>query len=176
MRRRTGFLIFAAPLLYAHSVTAQPHGKTCESLAQELKLPNGKITSAEVVPAGGFVQPNLKPDEKPSPTFKTTPAFCRVMATLTAVPCRPSTASERSRCCTSRSWRGRKKNRSRKPWAARSRRPSAGRASRLRSRRRAARTPSDCRAARVSRTAECRFRKGAARRFAASALAAFIEV
>ncbi len=86
MRRRVGFLLLAAPLLYVHSVTAQPSGKTCESLAQGLALSDGKITSAEVVPAGGFVQPNLKPDEKPSPTFKTTPAFCRVTATLTPTP------------------------------------------------------------------------------------------
>jgi hypothetical protein len=34
------------------------------------------------VPAGAFVPPNLKPDEKVPPIFKSTPAFCRVMATL----------------------------------------------------------------------------------------------
>lgn len=86
MRSRVVLLLLAAALLPAHSVTAQPQGKTCESVAQGLALSDGKITSADVVAAGAFVQPNLKPDEKPSPVFKRTPEFCRVRATLTPTP------------------------------------------------------------------------------------------
>jgi hypothetical protein len=83
--RRRHLLMFVAPFLSAISAIAQPQGKSCDSLAQ-VALPGGKITSAEVVAAGAFIPPNLKPDEKPSPTFKAAPAFCRVTATLKPTP------------------------------------------------------------------------------------------
>ena len=51
MRPRFALLLLAAPCLSAIVATAQPQGKSCESLAQ-LALPDGKITSAEVVAAG----------------------------------------------------------------------------------------------------------------------------
>ena len=85
MRSQTVLLVVAAALLSAISAGAQTQGNSCESLAH-VALPDGKITSAEVVAAGTFVQPNLKADEKPWPGFKTTPAFCRVTATLTPTP------------------------------------------------------------------------------------------
>ncbi|MBV8672906.1 MAG: tannase/feruloyl esterase family alpha/beta hydrolase [Acidobacteriaceae bacterium] len=88
MRRRFVLLVVAAGCLPATLATAQepPQGKNCEGLAQTLTLPDGKITSAEVVAAGAFVQPNLRPDEKPWPGYKITPAFCRVRATLAPTP------------------------------------------------------------------------------------------
>ncbi|MBV8629430.1 MAG: tannase/feruloyl esterase family alpha/beta hydrolase [Silvibacterium sp.] len=88
MRLRLISLIFAAACLPTAFATGQepPQGKNCTGLAQTVTLPDGKITSAEVVPAGSFVPPGLKPDEKPWPGYKTTPAFCRVRVTLTPTP------------------------------------------------------------------------------------------
>ena len=58
----------------------------CESLAS-LKLPDGKITSADVVAAGAFTPPGaggmLSGGPGGNAAFKATPAFCRVTATLT---------------------------------------------------------------------------------------------
>jgi Tannase and feruloyl esterase len=82
MRHRIVLLLLATAFLHAHSARAQTQGKTCEGLAQGLGISDGKITSAEVVAAGAFVQPGLKPDEKPPAVYATTPAFCRVTATL----------------------------------------------------------------------------------------------
>lgn len=82
MRRRLIFLLLAASALYVHPALAQPDAKSCASLAQ-ISLPNGHVTSAQVVSAGAFVQPGLKPDEKPPAVYAVTPAFCRVTATLT---------------------------------------------------------------------------------------------
>ncbi|MBV8115482.1 MAG: tannase/feruloyl esterase family alpha/beta hydrolase [Silvibacterium sp.] len=86
MRRHLVLLVVAAACLSALSAEAQPPGKSCQSLAQGLALSDGKITFAEVVAAGAFVPPGLKQDEKQSPVFKSTPAFCRVTATLTPTP------------------------------------------------------------------------------------------
>lgn len=56
--------------------------QNCAGLLQ-LSLPNAKVTSAEIVAAGAFTPPDLKPDEKVPRLYRTVPAFCRVRATLT---------------------------------------------------------------------------------------------
>ena len=65
---------------------------SCESLAS-LKLPDGKITSAEVVAAGAFAPPGpggiLAGGPGGNAGFRNAPAFCRIAATLT-----PSTDSD----------------------------------------------------------------------------------
>jgi hypothetical protein len=72
------FCPFLVPCLtWAVDAPAQP----CSSL-KKLALSKVTITLAEPVAAGVFVPPNLKPDEKVSPLYKATPAFCRVTATL----------------------------------------------------------------------------------------------
>jgi feruloyl esterase len=59
------------------------HAATCSDLAA-LALPATAITSAQVVEAGGFVPPASRAANRDaSPTYKSLPAFCRVMATLT---------------------------------------------------------------------------------------------
>src|SRR5271170_1965097 len=84
-------VVLAAAALLVHRATAQPQvqrdidTKSCTNLAQTA-LPAGHITAAQVVPAGAFIQPGLKPDEKPPAVYATTPAFCRVTATLTPSP------------------------------------------------------------------------------------------
>jgi feruloyl esterase len=69
------------------ALVAEPAGGTsCESVSK-LSLPNTAITSAQVVPAGEFVQPAGRGPAPlgrgPAPSFKDLPAFCRVRATLT---------------------------------------------------------------------------------------------
>jgi hypothetical protein len=84
-------ILLAALALPVHHVTAQQQvqrnveTKTCENLPHT-SLPGGHITSAQAVAAGRFVQPGLKPDEKPPAVYAATPAFCRVTATLTPTP------------------------------------------------------------------------------------------
>jgi len=67
----------------AGAATGDPVG-SCASLKQ-LLLPNVSITVAEPIAAGMFEPPH-KPDEKVPALYKSTPAFCRVMATLTPTP------------------------------------------------------------------------------------------
>jgi len=59
---------------------------SCESLAS-LKLPDGKITSSEVVAAGAFAPPGpggiLAGGSGGNAVFRNAPAFCRIAATLT---------------------------------------------------------------------------------------------
>ena len=50
---------------------------SCESLAA-LAVPEAKITTAQVVAAGGFAPPARRPD-----AYRNVPEFCRVAATLT---------------------------------------------------------------------------------------------
>ncbi len=69
-----GIVLFAAPAAAA----------SCESVAS-LVLPDGKITSAALVAAGEFTPPRGLMMGGPA-VFKTTPAFCRVTATLTPSP------------------------------------------------------------------------------------------
>src|SRR5271170_456654 len=92
MRHRVVLLILiAAAALTVHRAYAQQpvqrdiDAKSCTNLAQTT-LPDGRITSAQVVAAGAFVQLGLKPDEKQPAVYATTPAFCRVRATLTPSP------------------------------------------------------------------------------------------
>ena len=90
MRPRIVLLIVAAACLHAVFAMAQEprQGRNCEGLPQPA-LPDGKITSAELVTRGSFVPPNLKADEKPAPVFAAMDDFCRVRATLT-----PTSSSE----------------------------------------------------------------------------------
>jgi Tannase and feruloyl esterase len=53
----------------------------CADLKQAA-LPHASITLAETVAAGAFTPPGLKKDEKVPHLYATTPAFCRVVATL----------------------------------------------------------------------------------------------
>lgn len=80
MRKRLCLLLvlFSIPALVW---AADSPGPNCAHL-QKLTLPNVTITVAAPVAAGAFVPPNLKPDEKIPPLYKSTPAFCRVTATL----------------------------------------------------------------------------------------------
>ena len=72
-----GFLVMAGPAA----------AKDCADLAGAA-LPQGKVTAAILVPAGGF-QPAAAPGAPPgvlATGFKSLPAFCRIQATLTPTP------------------------------------------------------------------------------------------
>ena len=88
MRNRSLFLLLFVSVTSTAVAWGVDHGapmKTCESLKQ-LVLPNASITLAETVAAGGFTPPDLKKGEKVPALYKTTPAFCRVVATLKPTP------------------------------------------------------------------------------------------
>src|SRR5262245_61956309 len=72
-----GTAIIALTILFgaAPAKAATP----CEKLAH-IALPNATLDSAQLVPAGAFVQPGGR---GPASTFANLPAFCRVSATLT---------------------------------------------------------------------------------------------
>ena len=79
----------AATALAALLATAAPAAaKDCADLAGSA-LPNGHVTAATLIPAGGF-QPPPSPFGPPpgvaAAGFKGLPAFCRVQATLTPTP------------------------------------------------------------------------------------------
>jgi hypothetical protein len=82
MRDRSPWLFLAALLVFSTLFSADAGATSCASLEQ-LALPHATITVAASVAPGMFVPPVLKPDEKIPPQFKTAPAFCRVVATLT---------------------------------------------------------------------------------------------
>src|SRR5579862_814196 len=71
-------LLFFGVLLMAVPASAA----TCESLTN-LKLPDTKITSAEVEAAGAFTPPAPGGNAAAASQFSTLPAFCRVTVTLT---------------------------------------------------------------------------------------------
>ena len=79
-----GAIAFAGVLAVGSSAAA----KDCAELAGAA-LPQGKVTSATLVPAGGF-QPPASPFGPPpgvaASGFKALPAFCRIQATLTPSP------------------------------------------------------------------------------------------
>jgi feruloyl esterase len=56
-------------------------GDSCESLVK-LALDHGKVTTSEVVPAGGFRTAGTNGGAQNATRFATLPAFCRVAATL----------------------------------------------------------------------------------------------
>jgi feruloyl esterase len=76
--------VFGAMLALASPASA----KDCSELAGAA-LPQGKVTAATLVPAGGF-QPPPSPFGPPpgvaAAGFKALPAFCRIQATLTPTP------------------------------------------------------------------------------------------
>jgi Tannase and feruloyl esterase len=84
MRNRLLLLVlpaaFTCSTLAWGADTGAPAGK-CSDLKQ-LTIPNASITSAENVAAGAFSPPDLKAGDKVPQLYKTTPAFCRVLATL----------------------------------------------------------------------------------------------
>lgn len=55
---------------------------TCDSLAT-VRLSNGTVTHAGLVPAGSFAPPGAGATAVANPVFKTLPEFCRVTASLT---------------------------------------------------------------------------------------------
>jgi hypothetical protein len=83
---RNRLLLLLLPAVFICSTLAwsadsvAPAGK-CAGLKQ-MALPNATITLAEDVAAGGFSPPDLKAGDKVPHLYKTTPAFCRVLATL----------------------------------------------------------------------------------------------
>ena len=68
-------------LVLACAIASPAFAASCESLAS-LALPNTTITSAQIVPAGQFSQPNATGKGKGANAFKELPEFCRVAATL----------------------------------------------------------------------------------------------
>ncbi len=72
-------LLGAAALDTVTAAPAAPIG--CASLAP-MKLMNGRVLSAEAVPAGAFAAPGAS-NPTATAAFKTLPAFCRVTLTLT---------------------------------------------------------------------------------------------
>lgn len=81
MPNRACLLLACSFLPSTFSFSADSPARTCASLKQ-LALSNVTITLAEPVAAGMFTPPDLKPDEKVPAFYKSTPAFCRVAATL----------------------------------------------------------------------------------------------
>src|SRR5688572_18757697 len=75
------FRMTCAISVLAWLLAAPAFAAPCDSLATEA-LKDGKITAAQIVPAGQFSQPGDRPAGGANP-FKDLPAFCRVAATLT---------------------------------------------------------------------------------------------
>jgi feruloyl esterase len=86
MRRVFFFFLTALWLAPVFGSAVRAAQQSCESLAQ-LALPDTKITLAQTVPAGAFVQPAV-PSPVPStpPSYKDVPAFCRVAAEISPTP------------------------------------------------------------------------------------------
>lgn len=81
MRNRACWLLGCSFLLSTLTWAADSPAVSCASL-KHLAVPDLTVTVAEPVAAGMFVPPNLKPDQKVPQAYKTTPAFCRVAATV----------------------------------------------------------------------------------------------
>ena len=78
--------VFAFAVLLPAVLSSQqpsPAAPSCERLAETLKLPNTKVTSAQTIAAGRFTAPGRGGE---SPAFAALPAFCRVELTLTPSP------------------------------------------------------------------------------------------
>ena len=76
----TAFACAAAVAAALSWTTVNAAGVSCETLASFTLT--GKVTTARVVPAGGFTPPG-RGGEGGGEAFKRLPAFCRVAATLT---------------------------------------------------------------------------------------------
>lgn len=77
------FSVAGILLLPIAAMAAPTGGSTCENLSK-LSLPNVAINSAESVTAGAFTPPPSPGPGRPNPAlYKSLPAFCRIMATLT---------------------------------------------------------------------------------------------
>src|SRR3989441_1048590 len=82
---RTSSRVFAVAAVVIGFVAGVPAvaATSCEGLAK-VELPNTKITSAQIVAAGAFVQPGgVGRGGNAANPFASLPAFCRVTATLT---------------------------------------------------------------------------------------------
>jgi hypothetical protein len=89
MGRSTALKLVLAGGVAALGLAASPALATdCGQLATSLSLPDGKVTSAALVPGGAFQPPAAATSAPPgSPlTYSSLPAFCRVQATLTPSP------------------------------------------------------------------------------------------
>jgi feruloyl esterase len=80
MHRTGGYLVAALAAMLVGGLQAGA-ATTCENLAS-LALPQAKIDSAQMVPAGTFMQPGGG-GRGASNAFANLPAFCRVTASLT---------------------------------------------------------------------------------------------
>src|SRR5260370_5856405 len=80
MNHRT--TIFAVLVLVLLAATNAAAATPCENLVN-LRLPNARIDSGQMVAAGGFVQPGRGGGARGGAnSFANLPAFCRVTATL----------------------------------------------------------------------------------------------
>jgi len=79
--------LIACAFLVPSLASAQQPADTaaCDRVAATLKLTNGKVTAAHVVPAGQFTPPAAQGDQ-PARAITGLPAFCRVELTLTPSP------------------------------------------------------------------------------------------
>ncbi|MGC1299580.1 MAG: tannase/feruloyl esterase family alpha/beta hydrolase [Alloacidobacterium sp.] len=84
MRNRLLLLVLPAAFTCSTLAWSADSGATAGKCAdlKQLAIPNATITVTESVAAGAFSPPDLKAGEKVPHLFKTTPAFCRVLATL----------------------------------------------------------------------------------------------
>jgi feruloyl esterase len=77
------FFSAAGAAILGLGIPALANAASCEGMA-DLSLPNAKITSAQVVPAGVFAPPATNPAAPPvGDRYSRLPSFCRVEATLT---------------------------------------------------------------------------------------------
>lgn len=88
MRHAINRPLFAAAILGGATLFASnAEAASCAGLAQSLKLPNVKITSAEEVAAGQFKPPGAAgPGGAPAGNYAALPAFCRLAATAQPTP------------------------------------------------------------------------------------------
>ena len=81
MEARSFSWALAVTTLATLADVSRGNAATCESLLS-LKLPNTKITKAEVVPAGPFKFGEVKPTFPPNRAAPQLPAFCRVVGVV----------------------------------------------------------------------------------------------
>jgi len=83
MKTLTAFILALVLPSVLHSQQPPAAASSCERLAETLKLPNTRVTSAQTIAAGRFTAPGRG---GASPAFAALPAFCRVELTLTPSP------------------------------------------------------------------------------------------
>ena len=81
MKTAAGVALIGAVMLATWTSAAAPAPIACEALAR-MTVTNGRVLSAESVPAGAFAPPNAS-NATAAAAFKSVPAFCRVTLQLT---------------------------------------------------------------------------------------------